>query len=99
MVYGWNAPVVWDGSGEPVETGSQTAVADYAEPGWGNVAWWHWCSRTSTSGEAAGWVPCGLGKHDVTGSVAGADLTVSPSVLCLECGKHGFLTNMQWRDC
>jgi hypothetical protein len=34
----------------------------------------------------------------VAGSVADGDLTISPSILCEACGRHGFVENLVWRD-
>lgn len=37
----------------------------------------------------------GPGGHVVTGTDAGS--TVTPSILCTDCGTHGFVTDDQWR--
>jgi hypothetical protein len=36
------------------------------------------------------------GGHSVTSS---EPLTVTPSILCGECGLHGFITNGAWMSC
>lgn len=41
--------------------------------------------------------PHGSG-HSVSRREDGA-LTVTPSILCTDCGTHGFITDGQWRDC
>jgi hypothetical protein len=68
------------------------AVQDLAEPRYHDVLWWHYCADVDR------WVPAGLGAHRVFGGVAAGDLTVEPSVLCRDCGRHGFVTDMAWRD-
>lgn len=35
--------------------------------------------------------------HTLTGTADGP--TVTPSILCDDCGTHGFITNGVWRDC
>jgi hypothetical protein len=31
--------------------------------------------------------------------IATDPLTISPSILCEDCGLHGFITNGEWRGC
>lgn len=81
------------GSGALARLADDVAVQDFAEPTYRNVLWWHHCPRLDGS-----WAPSGLGKHEITGSVAAGDLTVSGSLLCVTCGKHGFIEGLGWRE-
>lgn len=36
------------------------------------------------------------GGHTIT---SGSPITVTPSILCEDCGMHGFLTNGTWLGC
>lgn len=83
------------GTGALARLADDIAVQDYPEPAYRNVLWWH---RHSHADEAPHWAAAGLGAHDITGTVAGGDLNVSPSILCRGCGRHGFITTMTWRD-
>lgn len=98
MVWAFDHPIALDGDPAPVIIAPGIAVADSARDEVGRVYWWHWCNMI-VEGVEAGWVLAGCGKHAVTGSVAGGDLTLSPSIMCLNCGKHGFVSNQTWREC
>lgn len=85
------------GTGAVARLTDVIAIQDFPnEPEYNYVLWWHVCS---TQPPLTGlWVPSGLSKHTITGSVAAGDLNVSPSILCKNCGRHGFIENMVWRD-
>lgn len=78
------------GNGELRLLAEDIAVQDIDQPEYHHVLWWHVCHLRDT------WVPAGMSAHDVTGSVAGDDLTINPSILCRTCQRHGFVTAMKW---
>lgn len=80
------------GPGALARLSDDVAVQDFAEPTYNDVLWWHRCTATGR------WGASGLGKHEVRGSVATGDLTISPSILCRGCGKHGFVEGLAWRE-
>lgn len=60
----------------------------------GEVRFRHTCDRADR-----GVIVCAplLGEgHMVTG--AGADCAVNPSILCSDCGTHGFVIASEWRS-
>lgn len=80
------------GPGALARLADDIAVQDFDEPTYNGVLWWHRCAATGR------WGPSGLGKHGVAGSVATGDLTISPSILCRGCQRHGFVEHLAWRD-
>lgn len=65
----------------------------------GGIWFWHPCSVDDHRGP----LPGPNGRTNQTWSYANADdpagLTVSPSILCVTCGFHGFLIDGLWRHC
>ena len=54
------------------------------------VLWWHVCPAQG------GWCATMLPLHTLIGTAQGGDLTVRDSVVCTDCGRHGWLTSMRW---
>jgi hypothetical protein len=80
------------GDGAIARLTNDVAVQDVDQPSYHHVIWWHRCAAVDR------WVPAGLGAHETRGSVLSGDLTVTPSILCRGCGKHGFVEGLAWRD-
>lgn len=58
-----------------------------------HITWWHACAGHPGFDE----VPCGIPIRASGWSVSSWDpLTVTPSLRCLGCGTHGFITNGRW---
>lgn len=55
-----------------------------------NPTFWHWCTKLNVSPR---WVAMGTGIHTV---ISNKPYTLSPSLLCSECGLHGFIQNGKW---
>lgn len=65
----------------------------------GTVRVEHRCDRTA-SGRGIYTVAPALrigDGHELRQDALGPTLT--PSILCLDCGLHGFVTNGEWEDC
>lgn len=56
----------------------------------------HYCTRTR-DGLTIICAPRLVEAHQVTGGLG--HLTVNPSILCGDCGLHGFITDGTWRTC
>lgn len=58
-----------------------------------HITWWHSCSGHPGFDE----VPCGIPIRDGGWTVTCWEpLTVTPSLLCRDCGTHGFITAGAW---
>mgnify|MGYP006359010199 CR=1 FL=1 len=58
----------------------------------------HWCDRHLRIPESEPYlIAPSLGAHTCAGPIE--TLTVLPSILCPDCGTHGFLTEGVWRGC
>lgn len=59
------------------------------------LMWWHICKIDDR--EEGRWVLGGLSKHDISMIDPGV-YTVRPSIMCLRCQRHGFITENVWRE-
>jgi hypothetical protein len=55
-----------------------------------NPTFWHWCSKASF-GER--WRAKGTDDHEL---ISADPLHLEPSLLCPDCGLHGFVRNGEW---
>lgn len=57
-----------------------------------NPTWWHWCTRDQST-QVPGWAAAGTGRHQL---VSEEPLHLEPSLLCGDCGTHGFIREGRW---
>ncbi|KAA1376372.1 hypothetical protein [Aeromicrobium fastidiosum] len=88
--------VVREGWDRREEVGDAKALLTYPA---GVVSFEHVCDRGGR-----GVIVCAPrlqfeGGHTLTRSDADSPATVQPSILCDDCGTHGFVTDGVWRSC
>lgn len=88
--------VVREGWTRREEVGEAKALLSYAD---GVVSFEHVCDRGRR-----GVIVCAPrlqleGGHTITRSDVDGPVTVQPSILCDDCGTHGFVTDGVWRSC
>lgn len=82
-------------SDERLELGDERAI--YTDDG-GTMRFEHRCSRANRlddPGEPLLIAPA-ITLHVIKGPME--HLTITPSILCTDCGTHGFVTDGEWRS-
>jgi hypothetical protein len=75
------------------EVGVYLAPLHRLDDGLPRWTFWHWCTFANTRKIEPRWLPMGLGNHTV---VAEEPVHLTPSLLCPECGLHGFIHDGRW---
>jgi hypothetical protein len=90
-------PTTWDLGGAVITDHGLDVYTGLADEN-GKPISWHWCDGEANQREdfPGRWIGARCSLHTV---VQVEPLTLSPSLLCNDCGWHGFLVDGVWRPC
>lgn len=93
--YRKSPPAVWVPDAVEIDAEVGIYLSPSLQSDTNNPTLWHWCTKANNDAyiHSPRWLAMGTGLHTV---VLVHPYTLWPSLLCTECGLHGFITEGKW---